>query len=451
MLQRTPCCDQAIYSTNFVTPLWPDEPEARRGRIAMLSAHTCPLAMLGGRKTGGMNVYVRELSRELGRRGWAVDIFTHAESLTRPIVIQMARNVRVVHVVAGPVKHIGRYELYRYLPEFAKNILDFADSEGIAYNLIHSHYWLSGLVAQRLREAWGIPFVQMFHTLGALKNQVAETDADRERAVRIESEARLMHLADSIVAATPLDKHHMVEHYRANPAKIRVIPCGVNLKLFRPLSRTEARRELGLRADHHVLLYVGRIEPLKGLDTLFHAVARLMARRPEWRARTELIVVGGGTAPSAEGWTEEMARLRHLRHQLGLHDVVIFLGAQDQETLPYFYAAADAVVMPSHYESFGLVALEAMACGTPVVASRVGGLTHTVVDGVTGFLVPPKSPNALASRLERLLEDAALRRRMGQNGIRRARQFGWPAVADRVERLYRRLQSQNVVLQESSL
>ncbi len=448
MFQRTPCCDQ-ITSAPFVGPDSADGP--LHGRIAMLSAHTCPLAMLGGRKTGGMNVYVRELSRELGRRGWAVDIFTHAESLTRPIVIQMARNVRVVHVVAGPVKHMGRYELYHYLPEFAKNILDFSESEGITYDLIHSHYWLSGLVALRLREAWRIPFVQMFHTLGALKNRVAETEADRERAVRIESEAHLMHLADRIIAATPLDKQHMVEHYGANPSQISVIPCGVNLKLFRPLSRAEARSELGLRADHHVLLYVGRIEPLKGLDTLFHAVAWLMVRRPEWRGRTELIVVGGGTAPGTEGWTEEMARLRHLRHRLGLSDVIIFLGAQDQETLPYFYAAADAVVMPSHYESFGLVALEAMACGTPVVASRVGGLTCTVVDGVTGFLVQPKSPEALADRLERLLANPALRQRLGQNGIRRARQFGWPAVADRVEALYQRVRARRGALWEVSL
>lgn len=438
MFARTPCCDQTTSSVLFVDPL--EAGNVPRGRIAMLSAHTCPLAMLGGRKTGGMNVYVRELSRELGRRGWAVDIFTHAESSTRPLVIQVTRNVRVVHVVAGPVKHIGRYELYNYLPEFAENILAFAAAEGLRYDLIHSHYWLSGLVACRLRDVWDVPIIQMFHTLGALKNKVAETDTDREREVRIESEARLVQQVDHIVAATPLDKQHIVEHYGANPAKISVIPCGVNLNLFRPLSRMEARSELGLRADHHVVLYVGRIEPLKGLDTLLYAVARLMARHPEWRNRTDVIIVGGGTAPGKEGWTPEMARLRHLRHQLGLHDVVIFLGAQDQETLPYFYAAADAVVMPSHYESFGLVALEAMACGTPVVASAVGGLTYTVLDGVTGFLVPPKSPALLAERLERLLGNPALRRRMGQKGIHRARQFGWPAVADRVEALYQRVQ-----------
>ncbi len=433
MLDRTTCCDQVICTVPCDTAT----ASPTGGRIAMLSVHTCPLAMLGGRKTGGMNVYVRELSRELGRRGWAVDIFTHAESLTRPAVVRLGHNVRVVHVVAGPVRHVGRYELYHHLPEFAENVLAFAAAEGINYDLIHSHYWLSGLVACRLRRAWRVPFVQMFHTLGALKNQVAESEADRERSVRIESERQLMRLADCLVAATPFDRHHMIAHYGANPRNVRVIPCGVNLKLFRPLCQQEARAELGLPPAGRVVLYVGRIEPLKGLETLFQAMALLMNRRPAWRQATQLLIVGGEAEAHPDRWTGEMARLRGLRASLGLEDVITFLGAQDQETLPYFYAAADAVVVPSHYESFGLVALEAMACGTPVVASRVGGLAYTVQDGRTGFLVPPKAPDHLASRLETLLDTPELGHRMGKEGARRARLFGWAAVADRVEALYR--------------
>ncbi|MDQ7028994.1 MAG: glycosyltransferase [Ardenticatenia bacterium] len=436
MLDRTTCCDQMICSM----PFGDASTHSTGGRIAMLSVHTCPLAMLGGRKTGGMNVYVRELSRELGRRGWAVDIFTHAESLTRPAVVRLGHNVRVVHVVAGPVRHVGRYELYHYLPEFAQNVVAFAEAQGLSYDLIHSHYWLSGLVASRLRRTWGVPFVQMFHTLGALKNQVAESEADREREVRIESEAHLMRLADFLVAATPFDRHHMIAHYGADPRNVRVIPCGVNLKLFRPLCQHEARAELGLSPASRILLYVGRIEPLKGVETLLQAMALLVARRPMWRSTARLLIVGGQVPSRAHGWPEEMARLHRLRAFLGLSDVVTFFGAQDQETLPYFYAAADVVVVPSHYESFGLVALEAMACGTPVVASRVGGLAYTVQDGKTGFLVPPKVPEALAHRLETLLDNPTLRHRLGRNGVQRARRFGWSAVADRVEALYRRVQ-----------
>lgn len=437
MTLRTYCCNKDIGNGRQQRGRHTPPPH---GRVAMLSVHTCPLAMLGGKNTGGMNVYVSELSRELQRRGWAVDIFTHADSLERPAVVHMGRNLRVIHTVAGPVRHIDKNELYHHVPEFAANVIAMAEAEGIAYDVIHSHYWLSGLVAEILQAEWDVPIVQMFHTLAALKNQVAQSDAERELDVRLESERRIMTFADRLVAANPLDRQHMLDYYDADPEKITVVPCGIDPSVFHPIPQAEARVELGVPAEQKLILFAGRIEPLKGIDTLIRAVAQVAADRPAWRDDLRLTIIGGNTDDNPEGLTPEMRRLRHIRDALDVADVVRFLGAQPQETLPYFYSAADVVVVPSHYESFGLVALEAMACGTPVVASNVGGLTYTMQDGETGFLVPSRSPDVLADRIDVLLDNPALRRRMGRNDVVRARRFEWPAITDEVLMLYREVQ-----------
>ncbi|MGH2544493.1 MAG: glycosyltransferase [Ardenticatenaceae bacterium] len=434
MNTKTLCCDQNACH-DYLQLGW----RAPRGRIAMLSMHTCPLAMLGGKNTGGMNVYVRELSREMGRRGWAVDIFTHAQSLERPAVVHMARNVRVIHVQAGPVEPVDKNELYQFVPEFADNIVEMVAEAGLYYDVIYSHYWLSGLVAERLRETWNVPFVQMFHTLGKMKNQIAQREEERELDVRIGSEARLMRRADRVVAANPTDRQQMLDLYDADPTKIEIVPCGVDLSLFRPVPQDEAREELGVPEDKRLIVFVGRIEALKGIDTLLHAIARLVEARPAWRRHLMLAIVGGSAEDDAESMTAEMRRLRDLRQALGIRDVVCFLGAQAQETLPYFYAAAEMVVMPSHYESFGMVALEAMACGTPVIASDVGGLTYTIRDGENGFLIPPQRPDLLADKILQLLESPDLRSHMGQNGTDRALRFGWQTVADQILAIVRDL------------
>lgn len=422
---KTLCCDQDACH-DLVQMGW----RAPRGRIAMISMHTCPLAMLGGKNTGGMNVYVRELSRELGRRGWAVDIYTHADSLERPAIVHMARGVRVIHVQAGPVAHIEKDALYQYVPEFAHNIIKMVREADIHYDSIFAHYWLSGLVAEHLRAAWDVPFVQMFHTLGKLKNGVAQRAEDRELETRIESESALIRSADALIAANPIDRHHLIEQYDADAARIHIVPCGVDLSLFRPFDQEEAREELGIPPQRRLILFVGRIEALKGIDTLLHAMALLVKQQPAWREKLMLGIVGGSAEDSAEALTAEMQRLRDLRTELGIRDVVTFVGAQGQNTLPYFYSAAEMVVMPSHYESFGMVALEAMASGTPVIASDVGGLTYTIVDGENGFLIPPRRADLFAEKMLELLEKPALQARMGREGSERATRFGWPAIAD---------------------
>ncbi len=406
-------------------------------RIAMLSVHTCPLATLGGKETGGMNVYIRDLSRELGRRGIAVDCFTRSQNPDIPrINDKLGPNGRVIHLPAGPEAPYDKNLVADHLPEFVDHIVHFARREGLRYDVIHSHYWLSGLAALELRAAWGAPTVQMFHTLGHMKNSVASSPEEWETEQRIEAEGRVMRLADRLVAATPLERAQMVWLYGADASKVSVVPCGVDLDLFRPIPPDEARRALGLAARRRVILFVGRIEPLKGIETLLRAIALIAPEIPHWREDLSVIIVGGAPGAGVEQTNAELLRLQKLGAELGIEGLVTFQGAHDQDTLVYYYSAAEMLVMPSHYESFGMVALEAMACGTPVVASKVGGLAFSVQDGETGFLVPGGDPAALATRILLLLTDDQLRWRLGQQAARWARRYAWSAVAEQVLDVY---------------
>ena len=406
-------------------------------RVAMLSIHTCPLAMLGGKETGGMNVYVRDLSRELGRRGIAVDCFTRSQN---PNVARIKHNLgpngRVIHLPAGPEAPYDKNLIADHLPEFVDHVLDFARREGLRYDAIHSHYWLSGLAAQDLARAWDAPIIHMFHTLGQMKNSVAGSPEEWEAERRIRGEEEVMQIADSLVAATPLERAQMVWLYGADPAKIHVVPCGVDLELFSPIPQDEAKEALGLPLERCVILFVGRIEPLKGIDTLLRAIALLAPEMPCWRDELSVVIIGGAPGAGIDQVNAELARLERLRAELGIEDLVTFQGAEDQDKLVYYYSAAEMTVMPSHYESFGMVALESMACGTPVVASKVGGLAFNVQDGHTGFLVPDRDADLLASRIRQLLKDRELSERLGRQAIRWAERYGWPVIADQILDLY---------------
>ncbi len=408
-------------------------------RIAMLSVHTCPLAALGGKETGGMNVYVRELCRQLGRRGVLVDIYTRQQDPEAPYVKEIWPGVRIIHLPAGPIRPYPKGEVYNHLPEFVARLRHFVAEDGAVYDLIHSHYWLSGWVARELARDWDVPIVHMFHTLGRMKDAVARTVAEREVDVREEVEQEIMCFADHIVAATPLDKEQMLGLYEADAAKISVIPCGVDLDMFHPIPRQEAKAYLGGPiADRKMILFVGRLDPVKGLDTLLEAICEL-AHRSHDAARHVCLAVIGGDAESASEAMNNADCLDDLKARFDLSDLVVFLGSRAQDTLAYYYSAAEACVMPSRYESFGMVALEAMACGTPVIASRVGGLMFTVQDGVTGFLVPEGDAKALAAKLELILANPALRDRLGQQALVAARSFTWESVAERVVALYDRV------------
>lgn len=403
----------------------------------MISMHTCPLAcpqaLLGGRETGGMNVYVRELSKELGRMGHRVDVFTRFQDEQTTQIESIGENAQVIHLDAGPRAAYDKNKLPMHAQEFADQIEEYARAQGITYDVIHSHYWVSGLVAHELQTRWNVPFLQMFHTLGELKNSVAKAVGDQEVAARIIGEGSVMRWADRLVAATPLEREHMVCLYGAEPAKIKVIPAGVDTKLFYPRDRAKVRELLGLPdLDTPILLFVGRIERLKGIDTLLESVA-VVSRYCSGRDLKVLIVGGGG---QTEDENAELRRVVELHRDLNLEDQVEFVGSKPQEMLPLYYSAADVTIMPSHYESFGLVAVEAMASGTPVIASNVGGLQFTVVDGETGYLVEQENHFQLAERVHNLLKNPELREKMGEQAHLHAQQFSWETVASQVVELY---------------
>jgi len=400
--------------------------------VAMLSVHTCPLAALGGKESGGMNVYVREVSRELGRMGVSVDVFTRSQNPDIPRVVSLGERARVIHLPAGDEAPMARVRVHDHLDELVDGVEAWRIARSIDYDLIHAHYWLSGVAALRLKTRWSVPVMQMFHTLGRLKNRVARSAAEQEPAIRLSEETRIVGACDRIVAANVVERAELLNDYGAPASRIATIPCGVDTDLFAPGDRAAARARLGLD-DRPVLLWVGRVAPIKGLDTLLDAVARLS---PDGRVR--LLIVGGDVD---EPMSEHEASLRRRIARLGLDGSVCFVGPQPQSVLPLYYAAADVTVLPSYYESFGMVALEAMACGSPVIASRVGGLVTTVRDGVTGFLIPEGDVGALAERISALIADPDLRWRVGREGVRWAAQHRWACVAEAVCREYASLES----------
>jgi D-inositol-3-phosphate glycosyltransferase len=406
-------------------------------RIAMLSYHTCPLATLGGKDTGGMNVYVRDLTRELGRKGVGVDVFTRSQDEHVPHVLHdLGYGNRIVHIPAGPEIPLSKETLAEYIPEFIQGIRNFAHSKQLEYDLIHSHYWLSGLAGLELRKIWQIPMVQMFHTLAVMKNRVARGEEESASNLRLKAEQDLMQKSDRIVAATQAELAQLQWLHRADTKLIRVIPPGVDTAHFYPIPKDEALEFIGTPARYCMLLYVGRVEPLKGIDTLFEAMALLKKEGFLDINPLCLAIIGGDPQASREEMTSEMERLQKLQESLGIGDLITFLGRRDQDTLQYYYSAAEIVVVPSHYESFGMVALEAMACGTPVIASETGGLAFLVKHGETGFHVPAADPHALAKQIEELMMDEVLRARLGKQAALYAKEFSWSIIVEQILELY---------------
>jgi D-inositol-3-phosphate glycosyltransferase len=407
-------------------------------RVAMLSYHTCPLATLGGKDTGGMNVYVRELTRQLGQMNIHVDVFTRSQDDHVPHVLhELGYGNRVVHVPAGPEHPVPKDQLASYIPEFVGGIKKFASEKGIRYDVIHSHYWMSGIAAASLSDVWdGAPIVHMFHTLGEMKNRIARTQEEREGEYRIEGEKQVLRRADRIVVATLAELTQLRFLYKADASKMVVIPPGVDVSRFYPIPADEARTYIGLKPDDRMILFVGRIEPLKGVDTLLEAMSCLQLKE---KKRVHLAIIGGEPDADPETMTAEMARLMNLCEVLGLDQSVVFLGKRDQDKLPYYYSAAEVVVMPSQYESFGMVALEAMACGTPVVASEVGGLAYLVRDGETGFTIPAEEPETLCDKLSWLLTEDELRQKMGSQAAAHAQDYAWEKIAKQIVEVYQGL------------
>jgi D-inositol-3-phosphate glycosyltransferase len=342
-----------------------------------------------------------------------------------------------VHVRAGPEIPIPKSELSTYLPQFVQGIHEFTYNKDLKYDLIHSHYWMSGVAAIDLKSTWHIPIVHMFHTLGLMKNRVAQYSEEIEGEYRLEGERQVLQTADKIVVATPAELAQLQWLYQADVRKIIIIPPGVDIGRFYPIPPDEAKENIGVAPCGRMILFVGRIEPLKGLDVLIEAIA-IMSQKGVMKENSFcLAVIGGEPDVRSDQMSTEMARIQALREQYGLEEFVVFLGKRSQDSLPYYYSAAEAVVIPSQYESFGMVALEAMACGTPVVASQIGGLAYLVQDGKTGFTVPVDEPEALADRLTTLLLDSELRKKMGNQAVEVAQDYAWNKIATRLLALYK--------------
>jgi D-inositol-3-phosphate glycosyltransferase len=406
----------------------------------MLAYHTCPLATLGGKNTGGMNVYVRDLTRQLGKMGVHVDVFTRSQDEHVPHVLHdLGYGNRIVHVPAGPEFPLPKRELASYLPDFVSGVQDFVTRKRLKYDLLHSHYWMSGIAARDLKAVWGIPIVHMFHTLGIMKRRVARDGSEVEGDYRLEGERDVINLADWIIAATPAELAQLQWLYNAETERISVIPPGVDVNHFYPIDPDEAKEYIGIPPNDQMLLFVGRVEPLKGIDTLIRAIALMREMGLLERHRLCLSIIGGDPDPDSAATNTEMVRLKELREDNDLEDIITFLGRRSQDTLPYYYSASEAVVMPSHYESFGMVALEAMACGTPVVASEVGGLAFLIQDEVTGYHVPVGEPEALCDRLSLLLEDRNLHERMSKDAVIFSQEYAWENIAAKIVELYQKL------------
>ena len=406
----------------------------------MLSVHACPLAKLGGRDSGGMNVYVRELSRELAKRDIEVDVFTRWREPGDPRIQQLAAGARVIHIESGPIRYIPKHEVYARLDEFTAELERHVASEGRSYDLIHSHYWLSAAVARRIAPKWRVPTVQMFHTLGLVKREVMAEDTDGELEERVPIEREAVRESDALVAASEIEASELMQLYDADPERICVLPCGVDTEAFHPLRQVDAREALGRDQCERLVLFVGRIEQIKGIDVLLQAMGELFRRRPDLRHEICLVVVGGALDPADDApETEKLTELRRLVHEHRMEDNVDFIGSVDQSRLALWYDAADVCAVPSLTESFGLVALEAMASGTPVVATRVGGLQTVVEHGESGLLVPAGDHKALALAIEQVLTDHRLRMHLAHGARSRAERFTWARVGDGVEMLYDRV------------
>jgi glycosyltransferase involved in cell wall biosynthesis len=401
-------------------------------RIALISEHASPLATLGGVDAGGQNIYVGQLARRLATLGHEVEVLTRRDRRGLPEVVPWAGGARVVHVAAGPPAPVRKEEMLPFMGEFADGVRARTRRRG-RYDIVHANFFMSGLVAAELKRTLGTPFVVTFHALGRVR-RLHQGDADGFPEERPAIEDRIVAEADGLVAECPQDLDDLVLHYAADPARVRVIPCGFDPSEFWPIDKARARGALGIGAGGPVLLQLGRMVPRKGVDNVIRGLARL---RRDRGIAARLLLVGGESEVPDPATTPEIGRLQGIADAEGVADLVTFVGSRGRDVLRYYYAAADVFITTPWYEPFGITPLEAMACGTPVVGAEVGGIKATVVDGRTGFLVPPNDPAALADRLAMLLADPDLRRDFGRCAVRRAnRHYTWGRVAEAVDEMY---------------
>ncbi|MBD1808634.1 glycosyltransferase family 1 protein [Microcoleus sp. FACHB-SPT15] len=409
----------------------------QKNRIALISVSGDPAAEIGQEEAGGQNVYVRQVGLALAQQGWSVDMFARRISPDQSAIVQHAPNCRTIRLTAGPQKFIGRDTVFNYLPEFVQQFLAFQKQEGIQYPLVHTNYWLSSWVGMELKKHQPLVQVHTYHSLGAVKYR-SVSDLPAIASTRLAVEKTCLETVDSVVATSPQEGEHM-RKLVSTQGTIEMVPCGTDIERLGSVDRLTARGELGIPEDAKVALYVGRFDRRKGIETLVRAIAS-----SKLRGTSDLRLIIGGGARSGESDGIERDRIQSIVKELGIEAITTFPGRLTESDLPIYYAAANVCVVPSHYEPFGLVAIEAMACRTPVVASKVGGLQFTVVPEVTGLLVPPKDDAAFAEAIDRILENPAWGEQLGETGRQRVEiAMSWDSVASRLGCLYEKLISQN--------
>ena len=421
-----------------------------RQAIALISEHGDPAAEIGKDAAGGQNVYVRQVGESLAKLGWQVDMFTRKTKPDDAAIVQHSLHCRTIRLVAGPEQFVPRDELFPYMPEFVAAFQAFQTKEGTNYPLVHTNYWMSAWVGLQLKQQSNIQLIHTYHSLGAVKYQtVPQRPAIAD--TRLAIECQILEQADCVVATSPQEQQTL-RTLVSNQGYVEVIPCGTDISTFHTIPKAEAREALGFGTNDAIVLYVGRFDPRKGIETLVHACAQLKAAAGEKEqngkalfnpGKLRLVLVGGSDPDGADG--QERLRIEQLLQKAGLTEQTVFAGQIGHTLLPLYYTAADVCAIPSHYEPFGLVAIEAMACGTPVVASDVGGLSFTVVPDETGLLVPPQNVEALAQAIKRVLTDELWARKLRRQApIRVQQNFSWSGVAVHLSDLYRRLLAQSI-------
>ncbi len=406
-------------------------------RIAMISYHTCPLASEEGKETGGMNVYVLELSRKLVAMGHQVDMFTRSQDIHNTPIVDVAPGLRLIHLVAGPQESVSKKKLQPYITQFIASYHAYCEEYGITHDVLHAHYYLSGLIGLQVQEEskeHKVPMVLSFHTLALMKNLVARDEREKENAERIDAEMLLTQKAQHIIAPSESDKSYLTYLYNAVDSRVSVIPPGVNTDLFRPMGMEEAKKHIGVSEKEKIILFVGRIEPLKGIDMLMYAMKIVTKRNPDLPVC--LCIVGGDVSQPKSAWTETLKSLDGVRHVLHMSTSVNFVGRQKQEMLPYYYNASEMVVMPSHYESFGMAALEAMSCGVPVITTNVAGVSSLIDEKHASLVTSVNNPLLLATQIEELLHHPEKRQEMGSDIRKNILDLSWKNIASAVSSVY---------------
>ncbi len=396
--------------------------------MAVILYHTCPLSDETDAEIGGANIYVLELSKELAKKGYKLDIFTRSQDPKSPRLVQVFPNLRVIHTPAGPESPLSKKDIVQYIPEFLNNFYTFMQEQKTDYDIVSCHYYLSGLIGMDIQKTLKIPLIMTFHTLGLMKNLVARNDDERESIERIKAELLLVEKADKVIATSETDAQYIETLYNGDSNKIVILTPGVDLDLFKPMEKSLAKKLIGADPDHKILLFVGRIEPLKGIDVLLYAMKILMEKNPALRVC--VWIVGGDISQAADNWSRELQKLSEIRRVLKISMSVKFVGRKEQRALPAYYNAAEVLVAPSQYESFGITAVESMACGVPVITTDVTGVSNLFDKEHPYLITSANNPILLAEKIKSLLDDEQEYNRVSQEVYSNARDLSWANAAN---------------------